>query len=54
MYHIECPDYVKKFDNPKTSHYLKRQLFNMLILNRNCAKNLYITSRCFSTEDSRK
>ena len=32
MYHIECPDYVKKFDNPKTSHYLKRQLFNMLIL----------------------
>jgi hypothetical protein len=32
LYHIECPDYVKKFDNPNTQHYLKRQLFNILLL----------------------
>ena len=32
LYHVECPDYVKKFDNPNTAHYLKRQMFNMLLL----------------------
>ena len=32
LYHIECPDYVKKFDNPNTAHYLRRQMFNMLLL----------------------
>jgi hypothetical protein len=31
-YHLECPDYVKKFDNPKTNFYLKRQLFNLLVV----------------------
>lgn len=30
-YHLECPDYVKKFDDPKNKNYLKRQLFNFLI-----------------------
>jgi hypothetical protein len=32
LYHIECPDYIKKFDNPNTAHYLKRQMFHMLLL----------------------
>jgi hypothetical protein len=31
LYHIECPDYVKKFDNPKTQFHLRRQLFNLLL-----------------------
>lgn len=30
-YHLECPDYVKKFDDPKNKNYLRRQLFNFLI-----------------------
>ncbi len=29
-YHIECPDYAKKFDDPKHEKYLKRQMFNLL------------------------
>ncbi len=30
-YHLECPDYVKKFDDPKNKNFLRRQLFNFLI-----------------------
>jgi len=30
-YHLECPDYVKKFDDPNNKNYLRRQLFNFLI-----------------------
>jgi hypothetical protein len=29
---MECPDYVKKFDNPNTQHHLRRQIYNLLIL----------------------
>jgi len=29
-YHLECPDYLKKFDDPKHEKYLKRQMFNIL------------------------
>lgn len=29
-YHLECPDYAKKFDDPKHEKYLKRQMFNLL------------------------
>lgn len=31
FYHLECPDYVKKFDDPKNKNYLRRQLFNFLV-----------------------
>ena len=30
-YHLECPDYAKKFDDPKNKGYLRRQLFNFLV-----------------------
>lgn len=29
FYHLECPDYVKKFD--KNKDYLRRQIFNFLL-----------------------
>jgi hypothetical protein len=32
FYHIECPDYVKKFDDVRNYQYLKRQIFNLLIM----------------------
>ena len=31
FYHLECPDYVKKFDQEKNKGYLKRQVYNMLV-----------------------
>lgn len=31
FYHLECPDYMKKFDDPKNKNYLRRQLFNFLV-----------------------
>ncbi len=32
-FHTECPDYIKKYDNPETGKkYLKQQLYNMLSL----------------------
>ena len=29
-YHIECPEYAKKFDDPNLQRHLKRQIFNLL------------------------
>jgi hypothetical protein len=29
-YHLECPDYAKKFDNPENQKWLKRQMYNIL------------------------
>ncbi len=29
-YHMECPDYLKKFDDPKHQKYVRRQMFNLL------------------------
>ncbi len=29
-YHLECPDYAKKFDDPRNQKWLKRQIYNML------------------------
>lgn len=31
-YHIECPEYLKKWDDPKHYKHLKRQMFNLLTL----------------------
>lgn len=40
FFHLECPDYVKKFDEPVEKSYLKRQIFNFLLLP-------YINTRVF-------
>ena len=32
FYHLECPDYVKKFDDQRNAQYLKRQIFNLLVM----------------------
>lgn len=29
-FHVECPDYTKKFDDPKYAKWLKRQMYSML------------------------
>jgi hypothetical protein len=29
-FHVECPDYIKKFDDPKYAKWLKRQMYNIL------------------------
>ncbi len=29
-FHVECPDYIKKFDDPKYTKWLKRQMYNIL------------------------
>jgi hypothetical protein len=29
-FHVECPDYLKKFDDPKYAKWLKRQMYNIL------------------------
>ncbi len=29
-YHLECPDYAKKWDEPQGQTWLKRQMFNLL------------------------
>jgi len=32
-FHVECPDYIKKYDDPvEGKKYLKQQLYNMLSL----------------------
>lgn len=31
FYHLECPDYVKKFDQEKNKGYLRKQVYNMLV-----------------------
>ena len=32
FYHLECPDYLKKFDDPKNKNHLKKQIFNILVM----------------------
>lgn len=32
FFHVECPDWVKRFDAPDAKDYIKRQLFSMLML----------------------
>ena len=29
-FHVECPDYLKKFDDPKYAKWIKRQMYNIL------------------------
>jgi hypothetical protein len=29
-FHVECPDYIKKFDDPKYAKWLKRQMYHIL------------------------
>jgi hypothetical protein len=29
-YHLECPDYLRKFDDPQYQTYLRRQIFNIM------------------------
>lgn len=29
-YHLECPDFAKKWDDPRYEKYFKRQMFNLL------------------------
>lgn len=31
-YHLECPDYIRKFDDDKNKFYLKRQIFGLLVM----------------------
>lgn len=31
-YHVECPDYIKKWDQPEHQKHLKRQIFNFLAM----------------------
>jgi hypothetical protein len=31
-FHIECPDYIRKFDEEEGQSYIKRQVFNMLLV----------------------
>lgn len=31
-YHLECPDYLKKFDDPKNKNYLRRSIFSLLVM----------------------
>jgi hypothetical protein len=40
-FHLECPDYVKKFDEPLEKSYLKRQIYNLMLVP-------YVNSRIIS------
>lgn len=31
-FHLECPNYVEKFDGPEAKAYIKRSIFSMLLL----------------------
>jgi len=46
-FHLECPDYVKKFDEPMDKSYLKRQIFNLLLLP-------YINTRVLSERNNKQ
>lgn len=46
-FHLECPDYLKKFDDPKEAAYVKRQMYNLLVLP-------YMQHRMFEYEENQK